>query len=190
MKLKYISVRVFWTWLLFLLIFVARLIFDIYQLIMGRISLPNLLVTMGLVILFSLGTYFGIYKPYQQSEKMMERFLDGLELPDFADGNMLVLTPGTHKAIHRIDQVLHAPEIFELNKRQAQYLALQNQINPHFLYNTLESIRSEAIIAGLHSVSDMTESLATFFRYTISKVENLVSIEEELENCKTYFHIQ
>ena len=77
-----------------------------------------------------------------------------------------------------------------MNKRQAQYLALQNQINPHFLYNTLESIRSEAMLAGLESIADMTESLATFFRYTISKVESLVSVEEELQNCETYFNIQ
>lgn len=36
----------------------------------------------------------------------------------------------------------------------------------------------------------MTEALAIFFRYTISKVENLVTVEEELENCATYFKIQ
>ena len=36
----------------------------------------------------------------------------------------------------------------------------------------------------------MTEALATFFRYTISKVENLVSVEEEIQNCETYFRIQ
>ena len=36
----------------------------------------------------------------------------------------------------------------------------------------------------------MTEALASFFRYTISKVENLVSVEEELQNCETYFKIQ
>ena len=46
------------------------------------------------------------------------------------------------------------------------------------------------LIAGLTSVSDMTEALASFFRYTISKVENLVSVEEELQNCETYFKIQ
>lgn len=49
---------------------------------------------------------------------------------------------------------------------------------------------SEALIGGLDVVADMTEALASFFRYTISKVENLVSVEEELENCKTYFKIQ
>ena len=49
---------------------------------------------------------------------------------------------------------------------------------------------SKAIIAGLDSVADMTEALARFFRYTITKVENLVSVEEELDNCETYFGIQ
>ena len=42
----------------------------------------------------------------------------------------------------------------------------------------------------MDTIADMTEALATFFRYTISKVENLVSVEEELQNCETYFHIQ
>ena len=46
------------------------------------------------------------------------------------------------------------------------------------------------LISGLASVADMTEALAAFFRYTISKVENLVSVEEELQNCETYFRIQ
>nr|WP_320129259.1 sensor histidine kinase [uncultured Sphaerochaeta sp.] len=76
------------------------------------------------------------------------------------------------------------------SKRQAQFLALQNQINPHFLYNTLEGIRSEALIAGLTSVASMTEALSTFFRYTISNVENLVTLEQELENTRNYFFIQ
>lgn len=80
--------------------------------------------------------------------------------------------------------------LFLASKREAQILALQNQINPHFLYNTLESIRGEALIAGLDGVADMTEALAKFFRYTITKVENLVSVEEELDNCETYFGIQ
>ena len=92
--------------------------------------------------------------------------------------------------MQRLENIMNSAELLNMNKRQAQYLALQNQINPHFLYNTLESIRSEALLAGLVSVADMTEALASFFRYTISKVENLVSVEEELQNCETYFKIQ
>ena len=65
-----------------------------------------------------------------------------------------------------------------------------NQINPHFLYNTLEGIRSEALIAGLDSIAEMTEALATFFRYTISDLENLVTLEDELANIENYYYIQ
>ena len=111
-------------------------------------------------------------------------------MTDEADINQVVLTPMSQLEMQRLDQILHSSQLMDISKRQAQYLALQNQINPHFLYNTLESIRSEALIAGLDSVADMTEALASFFRYTISKVENLVSVEEELQNCETYFRIQ
>ena len=81
-------------------------------------------------------------------------------------------------------------ELLSLSKKQAEYLALQNQINPHFLYNTLEGIRSEAILAGMDSVAEMTEALATFFRYTISKVDHLVTLEDELANIENYYVIQ
>ena len=101
-----------------------------------------------------------------------------------------MLTPYSYEEMKKIDEILNSTQVKSLNKRQAQYLALQNQINPHFLYNTLDGIRSEALISGLDTVADMTEALASFFRYTISKVENLVTVEEELENCKTYFKIQ
>lgn len=106
------------------------------------------------------------------------------------DMELLNLTPATRQQMQMVDRILRSPQYMDLNKRQAQYLALQNQINPHFLYNTLESIRGETIIAGLDGVAEMTEALARFFRYTITKVENLVSVEEELDNCETYFGIQ
>ena len=80
--------------------------------------------------------------------------------------------------------------LINVSKKQAEYLALQNQINPHFLYNTLEGIRSEALLAGLDSVAEMTEALATFFRYTISQVEHLVTLEDELANIENYYYIQ
>lgn len=150
---------------------------------MPLLYLVFLIVFVAIFLVFSV---YRIYRPYKEYEKLTSRFLDGYE---FSNAN-LFLTPSTEKQVNKIEDILHSPEIFDINKRQAQYLALQNQINPHFLYNTLESIRSEALIAELDSVADMTEALAIFFRYTISKVENLVSVEEELENCKTYFTIQ
>lgn len=131
-----------------------------------------------------------VIRPYRQNQRMMERILDGYILPDSSLFGEVLLCPMMEKEIRLLEQLLKSPEMMDLNKRQAQYLALQNQINPHFLYNTLESIRGEALIAGMDNIADMTEALAKFFRYTITKVENLVSVEEELDNCETYFLIQ
>lgn len=92
-----------------------------------------------------------------------------------------------------VDDVMHSnptDRLWEENRRQAQYLALQNQINPHFLYNTLEAIRSEALIGGLPNVAEMSETLARFFRYTISNTSDLVMLEDELKNVRDYFSIQ
>ena len=99
-------------------------------------------------------------------------------------------TPENEQAIRKFNEMIDRSNLVNVSKKQAEYLALQNQINPHFLYNTLEGIRSEALIAGLDSVAEMTEALATFFRYTISQVENLVPLEDELANIENYYYIQ
>ena len=147
------------------------------------------LICLILFILLLWGTVIWIIKPYQRMEKNIRLFLEGYTSGNLTD-ETVGLTPAGELMAKRLLGMLVSSELLKLNKRQAQYLALQNQINPHFLYNTLESIRSEALIAGLISVADMTEALAGFFRYTISKVENLVSVEEEIQNCETYFKIQ
>ena len=139
---------------------------------------------------FTAAFWIFVVRPYQRTQMMMGRILDGYILLDSSLFEKALLTPSMEAEIERLEQVLKSPEMMDLNKRQAQYLALQNQINPHFLYNTLESIRGEALIAGMDNIADMTEALAKFFRYTITKVENLVSVEEELDNCETYFLIQ
>lgn len=96
----------------------------------------------------------------------------------------------------------HAGEMKDLEKRleseysvrmvdkQAKLLVLQSQINPHFLYNTLECIRSEALLYDCDSIARMAKALASFFRYSISKKENIVTIQEELHNIENYFLIQ
>lgn len=133
--------------------------------------------------------WFGVILPYRRSELLVQRFLDGY-MTESQDYGTVFQSPSMKLQMEETEKILKSSRHIDLNKRQAQYLALQNQINPHFLYNTLESIRGEALIAGLERIADMTEALAKFFRYTITKVENLVSVEEELDNCETYFLIQ
>lgn len=74
--------------------------------------------------------------------------------------------------------------------QQAKFSELQNQINPHFLYNTLESIRGQALGDGNVKVADMIEALAKYFRYNISKEGDIVELKQEIENIRNYIHIQ
>lgn len=77
-----------------------------------------------------------------------------------------------------------------LLKTQAQINALHSQINPHFLYNTLEMIRSQALDRDVPEIADMAETLANMFRYNIGQPQSLATFEQELENVKNYFLIQ
>ena len=157
--------------------------------VIGRPAFGALALCLILLVASALASWFWIALPYYRFERAIRAFLE--EYPtNGTPGGETPISPGTERLLEQARAVMNPSQLFKLNKRQAQYLALQNQINPHFLYNTLESIRSEALIAQLDSVADMTEALASFFRYTISKVENLVSVEEELQNCQTYFRIQ
>ncbi|MGI6005604.1 MAG: sensor histidine kinase [Christensenellales bacterium] len=74
--------------------------------------------------------------------------------------------------------------------KQIELKALQSQINPHFLYNTLEAIRGKALLEGDRDISDMTEALAILFRYSIARFGDLVSLDEELRTLDYYLTIQ
>ena len=77
-----------------------------------------------------------------------------------------------------------------LLKEQAELIMLQSQINPHFMYNTLESIRAMATLEGAAEAPKMVKALADFFRYTISKKDTIVTVQEELKNIEDYLTIQ
>lgn len=76
-----------------------------------------------------------------------------------------------------------------LLQKQAQFDAMQNQINPHFLYNTLDSIRGKALEDGSLETADMLETLANLFRYSISSSTDLATIEEEIKNIDSFLKI-
>lgn len=81
----------------------------------------------------------------------------------------------------------NAAQIFD---KQTELTALQSQINPHFLYNTLESIRGQALMDDNFEIARMVEALGSFFRYSISRKGNLVTLREELTNIQNYMLIQ
>jgi two-component system sensor histidine kinase YesM len=75
--------------------------------------------------------------------------------------------------------------------QEAELKALQFQINPHFLYNTLESISGMASIKGCPDISKVSEKLGMMFRYSINKSgTELVTLNEEIRHVMNYFYIQ
>ncbi|MDQ0877746.1 two-component system sensor histidine kinase YesM [Paenibacillus sp. V4I3] len=76
----------------------------------------------------------------------------------------------------------------ELIKRRAELSFLQSQINPHFLYNTLESIKGLAAREGSSKIFELTKALAMFFRYSI-KGPDMISLEREWIIIKNYIFI-
>lgn len=155
----------------------------------NRMDLILVLVIGIFLVILCLMIIRQVVLPYKKIENNMTLFLKGYTIDGLQDSET-ALTREVDRIFSELIQLLKSEQMLNENKRQAQYLALQNQINPHFLYNTLESIRSEAMEAGMDSVVCMTEALAHFFRYTISNMENMVTLEEELDNINTYFLIQ
>ncbi|MDU5109943.1 MAG: histidine kinase [Clostridium sp.] len=90
--------------------------------------------------------------------------------------------------IKEIKAEQRANEIILRNK-DAEFYALQNQINPHFLYNTLDSIRMKALINKDVEVSEMVNTLSKLFRMTIKKTDAIVSFKHEIDHVKEYLQI-
>ena len=78
----------------------------------------------------------------------------------------------------------------KLEERKVQLFALQAQINPHFLYNTLECINWMAFRRGASEISEAVTMLAKYFRLSLNKGRDIVSIADEIELARTYLAIQ
>lgn len=75
-------------------------------------------------------------------------------------------------------------------KRKAELKALQAQINPHFLYNTLNAITWQAADQGAEEISILSNALGKFFRISLSKGAEMITLKEELEHVRSYLDIQ
>lgn len=132
----------------------------------------------------------GVLLPLYRAEALLLRLHGGgAELAHFAEETSLQAHP-MGRALLILEQEICARYTGDLLSKQATLDMLQSQINPHFLYNTLDSIRGQALQEGATDIADMTEALSTFFRYSISNRARDVSLEEELENVRNYFKIQ
>lgn len=78
----------------------------------------------------------------------------------------------------------------EIARKEYEMKALQAQINPHFLYNALSLINWRAIRLRATDISEMAQLLSTFYRTTLNKGDNIISVSDEILNVQSYIQIQ
>jgi two-component system sensor histidine kinase YesM len=130
-----------------------------------------------------------VWKPLSVMKKRMKEFIRGAEFEEIFKDDY-ILTEEYPWMLEKLRHLINTQKVLELSIKQAHYLALQNQINPHFLYNTLDAIRTDALLAGVEPVANTTEALAAYFRYTVSNIDRFGTLSDELGNVKDYMMIQ
>jgi two-component system, sensor histidine kinase YesM len=78
--------------------------------------------------------------------------------------------------------------ISDIKQKRAELIALQSQINPHFLYNTLEIIRMSAAINGADEAGEMIQILSKLFRNVV-QMDTIISVDDEIRNSKLYLNL-
>lgn len=134
-----------------------------------------------------------ITNPMNKLKKHIERLEGG-------DFEAQVEVSGQKEVVHLADAFnIMSNRIHELmnrildeqnEKRKTHFIALQNQINPHFLYNTLDSIVSLSEKGRNHDVEKAIIALSKFFRMSITSDTSLVQLKEEIDHVQTYLLIQ
>ncbi|MNQ94839.1 Sensor histidine kinase YehU [compost metagenome] len=153
---------------------------------------------LALSLLGSLAVLTGIY--YATASSLVSRIIGLAKHMRHVDENKLTyyevgtsndeidfLTRSYNSLVQRIDDLLNTVHKTELMKKEADYLVLQAQIKPHFLYNTLESIRMLAEINNDQEVVDAIYTFGRLLRYTLNSGDNETLLTHEIDNVQHYF---
>jgi two-component system sensor histidine kinase YesM len=110
--------------------------------------------------------------------------------PYRADDESDLLIDGFNRMSTQINELLVQVETEQGRKKEAEMQALMAQINPHFIYNSLESINSMAVLQGNKDISKMVISLGKLLRISISQNQELIPLHMEFEHVRHYLDIQ
>lgn len=101
-----------------------------------------------------------------------------------------IVTNSFQKMCDRINQMMEDMYQLGLKKRAEELKALQAKINPHFLYNCLSSIKWKAIRTEQDEIAEVTGLLAKFYRTTLNSGRQITTVENEINNIKSYLELQ
>lgn len=96
-----------------------------------------------------------------------------------------------NKMVETLDRYINENYVLKIAQREAELDVLQSQINPHFLYNTLETIDSMAAVEGHLEISEVCNKLGQIFRYNITKTNReYATVAQEINHVENYISIQ
>lgn len=95
-----------------------------------------------------------------------------------------------NKMVDAVDRLLDQVKEEQQQVKRIELEALQAQIKPHFLYNTLESIHWQAVMDGNEKISEIVKALAQYYRLCLGKGADIVTLDMELEHIQNYLIIQ
>jgi len=154
--------------------------------------LTTCLCIIGALIGFAVITMSVTRRIRRLTEQMIEVENGNLqfEAKDDSRDEIGVLTRGFQKMLNRLQVLITEVYGSKLAQKEYEIKALQNQINPHFLYNTLSMINWKAIEAGEKDISKITLALSTFYRTALNKGKNTLKLRDEISNIRSYLEIQ
>ncbi|RTE08576.1 sensor histidine kinase [Paenibacillus whitsoniae] len=115
---------------------------------------------------------------------------EGVEGLEERGGDFRLLERVVDHLVHRVKDLMEEAYRSKMQEREAELRALQAQINPHFLYNTLDTINWLAISREADDISHLIESLSDYFRLSLNKGKDHVCVSDELELARVYLEIQ
>ncbi len=156
-----------------------------------------LILIFAIGVVFEIGASFFISRKVSQPIKILERQMKLVENGDFSiqlevrgEDEVKKLSKSFNKMVGRIKQLMEEVIREQEEKRKSEFKALQAQINPHFLYNTLDSIIWMNENQKYEGVTTMVAALAQFFRISISRGSEFIKVSDEIEHARSYLIIQ
>ncbi|MGO4538486.1 cache domain-containing sensor histidine kinase [Paenibacillus sp. 2TAB19] len=167
---------------------------DLYeQLVTTRLAV-YIAIFVSAVVLIVMGAWFSrrLAAPISSLIKQMIKVESGnLDAQVEIKGNdeMGRLGHGFNRMVERLGIFINDAYVAEIKQKQAELNALKSQIRPHYLYNTLEVIRMNAVHNDADEVGDMILSLSNQLKYVIDYGEDWVTLQQELDHLRDYFYI-
>lgn len=165
----------------------SLLVFEQFQTISG-ILLGGLVLILLNIYIF-MGIINSINRPLAKLVNMCEEIGRGnfnVRIPCSQTDELSYLTDSLNNMSERVQQLIDEVYVRTLAERDLELQMLRSQINPHFLYNTLENMRMSAYTRGYIELSEMCLLLSKVLRYGVTNQSSLVSIREELEHLQYY----